>query len=839
MLARLATNSTALAERRPWAMLGPALGLCLLALAAAACWLRIEADPASLVDEDLPFMQAYETWKQAMPQLRRGTILVIDAPTPEAAAAIQTRLGEAMAARPDLFRSLYLPGSGDIFARAAALYLPVDRLQAMTDRLAQIQPALAAVAGRPDLAGLAEARALLGNDCEAAGVIDAMLADAAAATASGAPATWSWQRLVLGPAAPPARRLILYQGTLDDTDAAVTQAARAAVLSIVADAGLDATPGVSIRMTGRGALSDEEVERGLADLTVAGIASMVAIVVVLLAGLRTWRTVLATVLVLAIGLLWTAGFAAAAFGTLTLLSAAFAVLFVGLGADVVIHLLLGRRELGPLPAARAIARPLALCTLTTAIGFLAFVPTSYSGLAQLGIIAASGMALALLAAFTVLPALLALLEGRARPIPGVFRPIGRHAGRRGLAWAVVAVTGLLAAASLPLALSLGFDFNSVNLQDPDAPSVTALRDLTEDGLATPRALSLLAEDAGDATAIERELEVLDSVAAVTWRDGYIPDDQEAKLAILGDAAFYLWGLFDRPAPPPLDADERAQALEALRYAAVCGNAAGTLAYLEQDAALQQAFEKQVMADLPALLADLELMLETGPVTPADLPPALLDRLEAGDGRLALTVLPAGSPSDTEAVARFVDDVTDRYPAATGQPALEAGIGAIVVTAFGEAIALAFAAVVVVLALLLRRARDVALALVPLLLAALFTAATARLLGQPLNYANVIVLPLLFGLGVDNGIHMVSRWRTAGGLDGLLASSTPRAVVLSALTTLASFASLAFVGQQAIASLGVMLTVAMIWLLVTTTVVLPALMAVTDRGGGGGKSVKNP
>jgi predicted RND superfamily exporter protein len=178
--------------------------------------------------------------------------------------------------------------------------------------------------------------------------------------------------------------------------------------------------------------------------------------------------------------------------------------------------------------------------------------------------------------------------------------------------------------------------------------------------------------------------------------------------------------------------------------------------------------------------------------------------------------------------RFVGAVRAVALHATGSPVVILEAGNTVVGAFRDAAVLAFVAIAVLLAVLLRRLRDVALVFSPLVLAALLTVAASVLFGLPFNFANVIVLPLLFGLGVANGIHLVLRRRDQGGVTEVMASSTPRAVVFSALTTIGSFASIALSSHPGTASMGMLLTIAITLTLACTLIVLPALMRLDEK-----------
>ena len=173
---------------------------------------------------------------------------------------------------------------------------------------------------------------------------------------------------------------------------------------------------------------------------------------------------------------------------------------------------------------------------------------------------------------------------------------------------------------------------------------------------------------------------------------------------------------------------------------------------------------------------------------------------------------------------FVDQVLSVAPTATGRPVVEAGIGAIVVNSFRLALVISAIAVLLVLAVALRDPMETLLVLAPIVMAALLTIATAVLLDLRFNMVNVIVIPLVFGLGVDNGIHIVMRYREGQAITDVLRSSTPRAILLSGLTTLGAFGALSVSDHAGLSSLGVLLSLSIIYLLLCTLFVLPALLA---------------
>jgi hypothetical protein len=216
------------------------------------------------------------------------------------------------------------------------------------------------------------------------------------------------------------------------------------------------------------------------------------------------------------------------------------------------------------------------------------------------------------------------------------------------------------------------------------------------------------------------------------------------------------------------------------------------------------------------------------VTRADLPPSLRERWLNAEGQARIQVRPAADVTDNAALQAFALAVLELAPHATGTPVIVMGGGDAVVGAFQEASWLALALITLLLVVVLGRLRDILLVLVPLGLAVLFTAASAVALGLRLNFANVIVLPLLLGLGVSGAIHVVMRWREEAEPERVAATSTPRAVLFSALTTIASFGSLALSRHLGLASMGLLLTIAILWSLFCTLVVLPSVMALMGK-----------
>jgi hopanoid biosynthesis associated RND transporter like protein HpnN len=303
------------------------------------------------------------------------------------------------------------------------------------------------------------------------------------------------------------------------------------------------------------ALSYEEMEVVRSQAAMAGLASFVLVGLILSLGLRSARLVLATLLTLLVGLAWTAGFTAVAIGHFNMISVSFAVLFIGLGVDFGIHFGIRYRELASRgvdhghalgETARSVGSSICLCATTTAIGFFAFAPTDFVGVAELGLISGAGMFISLFCTLTLLPALVSLRPVSFRTeFPG--GPAWKRAGL--IALPVRHPRGIRASA---LALGLGavfllpkarFDNNPLNVRDPSSESVRTFNELLEKGGPSPWSINAIAEDVASANILAEELRKLDTVERVITVTDYIPADQKQKLDIIGDVAMFL-------APPP-------------------------------------------------------------------------------------------------------------------------------------------------------------------------------------------------------------------------------------------------------------------------------------------------
>jgi uncharacterized protein len=600
-----------------------------------------------------------------------------------------------------------------------------------------------------------------------------------------------------------------------------------------------------VRITGQVALADEEFA-SVAQGAVVGLAgSVVLITLWLFLAVQTWRLILPILATLGLGLMLTLLFASVAVGTLNLVSVGFGILFVGIAVDFAIQFSVRYRERrfeypDPAEALRQNAARTGLQILVAAVatsaGFLGFVPTDFSGVAELGLIAGIGMLIAFICTLGFLPAIITLCHppgeqavvGFAWLAP--FDPIiARH--RRPILAVFVAVA-VLAIAAAP---RLAFDSDPLHTKNPNTEAMRTLYDLMDDPVTNPYSIDILSPNVAQAEALKPKLVTLPTVSKVINIQSFVPDDQQAKLAIIADANTILAPtLLPHEASAPITPDQIRMAAKA-----ALAQIDPALAKLPKDhpltaiagdlRQLQSANDEVAIATdhsltrfLPEQLDNLRTVLGAVPVTLASIPPDASRDWLLPDGRARTQVMSTPQARSSSGLREFVQQVTAIAPDAGGSAVTIEATSDTIVNAFRDAAIIALVAITTILFLALRRVLDVLLVLAPLILSALLTLLVAVMLALPLNFANIIALPLLLGVGVSFNIYFVMNWRA--GRHAILGSATARAIVFSALTTGTAFGSLALSAHPGTASMGKLLLISLACTLLASLIFIPALLS---------------
>ena len=576
-----------------------------------------------------------------------------------------------------------------------------------------------------------------------------------------------------------------------------------------------------------------------------GVITLAVVLLILWMALKSFRIILAVVVALFVGLSATAAVGLMMVGALNLISVAFAVLFVGLGVDFGLQFSVRYRQerfkepdlrKALIEAAARAGVPLTLAASAVAAGFLSFLPTDYRGVSELGQIAGVGMLIAYVTSITVLPALLYVLHPPGEPEAlgiAALAPVDDFLERHRIA-IVVATLGV-AIAGLPLLYFLHFDLNPMNLRSAKVESVATYLDLRRDPATGANSINVVAPSVAAVDGLAARLKALPQVNTAMTIDTFIPADQPAKLAMIADVAKALdpvLGLAPRPAPSDADvvealnlrAGDLSRAVENKTGPGAEGAkrlAAAMTRLAKADPSQRQRVESAFVVPLKLDLSDLGELLKAKPITLDNLPAEIRQSWRSADGHARIEVTPSGDPDDNESMRAFARAVLAVAPDATGGPISILESGRTVVTAFLEAGGWALLSISILLWIVLRRLGDVLLTLVPLLLAGVVTLEISVLIGMPLNFANIIALPLLLGIGVAFKIYFVMAWRS--GRTKLLQSSLTRAVIFSAATTATAFGSLWFSSHPGTSSMGKLLALSLACTLAAAVLFQPALM----------------
>ena len=814
----------------------------------------INTDINTLISSKLDWRQRDNQFDRAFD--RDSTILaVVDAPTPELTSAAGAALKQKLSHDTKHFQSVEALGSGEFFEKNGLLFLPQAEVARLTSQFASAAPLIEIMAGDPSLRGLTGAleTGLVGikrGEFKLDGTARpfTQIADTVEHVLKTGSGTFSWRELVSDKPLTDAdrRSFIELKPVLDFNALEPGKAATDAIRQAASDLNLSGEYGARVRLTGPVPIANEEFATVADGAVVNGVGTVLVVLFILWMALHSTKIISAVFINLFVGLSITTAVGLMMVGSLNLLSIAFAVLFVGLGVDFGIQFSVRYRserfksndlQTALVQAAEYVAVPLSLAAMATAAGFLSFLPTDYKGVSELGEIAGVGMLIAFLSSITVLPALLSLLNppGEKEAVGYAFlAPVDHFLEKHRVG--IIVGTLVVAVAGLPLLYFLRFDFNPINLRSPKVESIATFLDLRKDPNTGANAINVMTNSDEDARKIAARLEKVPEVLRVMSLESFVPDDQPAKLKLIAQGAKVLDPALNPDSIDPAPSDqENVQALnesaESLRK--VAGDATGPGAVASRrlaDALSKLAGSSEAMRNktqavfvtpLNIVFDQLRNSLQAQPVSLQTLPADLVASWKTKDGLQRVEALPRGDPNDNDTLRKFAGAVLAAEPNAIGGPVSILKSGDTVVRAFIHAGLWALIVISLLLWLALRRLTDVMLTLVPLLVAGAVTLEICVLIGLPLNFANIVALPLLLGVGVAFKIYYVTAWRA--GRTNLLQSSLTRAIFFSALTTATAFGSLWLSSHPGTASMGKLLALSLVMTLAAVLLFQPALM----------------
>ncbi|MFQ3456412.1 MMPL family transporter [Bradyrhizobium sp. UFLA01-814] len=814
----------------------------------------INTDINKLISPDLDWRKRDNQFEEAFDR-ERLILAVVEAATPELTSSAAKALTAKLQADKKNFEAITALGSGEFFEKNGLLFLPTEEVGKVAGQLEAAAPLIEIMAGDPSirgltgaletgLAGVKRGQVKLDNTAPPFNLIS----ETVETVLAKGNATFSWREFTSDKPLTDSdkRAFIEIKPIIDYSALEPGKGATDAIRQAAADLKFPTEYHARVRLTGPVPIANEEYATVQDGAITNGIGTVVIVLVILWMALHSGKIIFAVFVNLFIGLAITTAVGLMMVGSLNLLSIAFAVLFIGLGVDFGIQFSVRYRSerfkndnltLALENAARRSAVPLSLAAMATAAGFLCFLPTDYKGISELGKIAGAGMLVAFVTSITVLPALLDLLNppGEKEPVGYAFlAPLDLFLEKHRVP--IIVGTLLVTVAGLPLLHYMKFDFNPINLRNSKVESIATFLDLRKDPNTGANAINVMTRSEADAKKIEAKLEKLPEVSRVMSLDSFVPDDQPAKLKLIAQAAKTLGPALNPDSVDPAPSDQEnveslKSSVDSLRKTAGDGKGPGAVAARRLADALQKlAGSNQATRDkaqdvfvapMKIVFDQLRNTLQAQTVTLQSLPPELVDSWKTKDGLMRVEVEPKGDPNDNDNLRRFADAVLAAEPTAIGGPVSILKSGDVIVKAFIHAGILALVTIGLLLWLTLRRVVDVLMTLVPLLVAGIVTLEICVLIGLPLNFANIVALPLLLGVGVAFKIYYVTAWRQ--GRTNLLQSSLTRAIFFSALTTATAFGSLWLSSHPGTASMGKLLALSLVTTLAAVLLFQPALM----------------
>ncbi|MEK9817936.1 MAG: MMPL family transporter [Pseudomonadales bacterium] len=812
------------------------VAMALLSLATFLKWGSLNSDLGQLIrpDTHLDWYQANERFKRDFPQFQQTALVVITGDDARIVAQTARDLSGVLRTS-GTFSSVFAPGVDPFIETHKLYFLSLDQLKEWKKGADYNYPSMLRLADEASLNNLA----LTIADFVTANPglpLPISLSSGLDMFEHESPGDFSAFYPLVDPDQTSFTELIVVQG-IQKLDQPLPNAEIVASLESLIAPFVKAGK-VEIALTGEVVLAHEEIGAALSGIEIAGLLSLILLLLILGLGLRSWPLITIIFVKLLLGTSLTLGLATMIVGSFNTLSMLFVVMFFGLGIDFSVHYVLramaeGRIDRASLSHAfRDTSPALALCTVTSAIAFLSFVPTSYRGLAELGLISACGMVIALLLTLFFIPSACLYWTQRQQPR----HPARSQQGAKTGFWPTqVIAQGILIGAPLLLALSMAMNFNYsvLSMRDADSPAMRALVKLQEAGLGTDYSIQLLAGNTEEADRLRHLLEQKATVASVTTPGDLVPSEGEAKAGVLADLETKYLDI-EILAPTQSDPSETQAANQMVKdyvsesllgldqdEAAPLVRLLSVIAQYEQLPSQRAALEQTFRARLEGELAKLLAMLGARPPSLESLPSTFRSRLISPHDEHLLTISPTIALTDRTRSDRFVADVRSVRAEAAGRTMVEWGIGQVVVDAFAQAIVTTLFIVLLLLFLYFRRLTPVLLVMMPIGLTMIYTLGIAQTMGLSLNMANILMIPLVIGLGVDTGIHLVHRYENPS--TSRATEATHRAVIISGLTTCGTFFSLSFSPHGGAASIGLLLTLAISMLLIISLSVLPFLL----------------
>ncbi|HAV65490.1 MAG TPA: RND transporter [Verrucomicrobiales bacterium] len=874
--------ASVMAHPRRWVW--PQLLLFVVAVLFTAMSLEFKMDRNDLVSADDESHRIYLEYIREFP-LQNELVVVVESESRERNRQFVERLGARLEAETNLFTDVFYKGDLKLLGDKALLFVPEDDLRAMELQLEEYRPFLANFTEATNLVSFVNLvnrqirTADRSPEAKNEGLIDALPAirkilDQAADSLDrpGVPPSPGLAALFSGDEETAEQQMYitfaggnLYLVTARPRGPAVVNDAVVRLRQLIAETKLE-VPGMTVGATGENILEFDEMQQSQRDSTLASVVAFGLCGLIFVFGYRETGRPIKAVFCLLIGLGFTMGYTTLVVGHLNILTITFVPILIGLAIDFGVHLITRYEEELRQGASEETAMRLAIVhtgqgifsgAFTTAGAFFAMAVTEFKGIREMGLICGGGMLVCLVPMMTLLPVL--LMRGRQNRLDHFIDLRQGFTGRlEQFFMRHPALTVLGGAAVTVLAVTqaprLYFDYNLLNMQSRDLPAVALSRKLIDSDSRSVLFAAVQVETREEAMALYDQFKGLPSVASVNFGGidemrTYLTEDQSVKLELVKRIRETIRGIrFQPPDTNAVNLELLSASLYSLGgYMGLAAEAAGPenpalrqelLAVRQSALTLTRAmfddatprpadklaqFQTRLFDDISGTFEAIRRQDAGGPLRIEDLPPALRDRFIGVNGHWLLQIYPRKDVWDRDNQGEFVNELRTVTPAVTGTPVEQWEYTSLLVQSYLEAAVYALIAITFLVAFHFRRPILVMLSLLPVACGTAWTAGVMGWFDLPINPANIMTLPLVVGIGVTNGIHLLNRFVEEGTVS-VVSKSTGKAVMVSGLTTIAGFSSLILGKHQGIQSLGLIMSLGVGACMIAALTVLPALLA---------------
>ncbi len=845
--------------------------------------LEFDTNRAHLVGPGKRYHENYQEFRREFAS-QDDLVVVVESENTEKNRQFVERLGVRLEKEPALFKNVFYKGDLRMLGSKALLFLPEPELESLQQALVAFRPFIDRFAQATNLVTLfsqvnaqfrtarRETNATNDSLVEALPALERIVVQATDSLRRRGIPPSPGITTFFDPNAEAEQRLYitfdqgrLYLVTAQAVSQDMNPQAVRRLRELVQETRIEVS-GVNADITGEPVLELDEMAQSQRDTTVASVVALILCALIFIYGYQeTGRPIKAT-LCLVVGIGYTLGFTTLTVGHLNILTITFLPILIGLSIDYGVHLISryeeelrhGRSEETALTTALVYTgQGIFTGALTTAGAFLAMAITDFRGIQEMGIICGGGMLVCLVPMMTMLPAL--LLQGRQNEIDHHPVPTQSHRARIEQLWlgrpvtmtvATLILTGL-AATQLP---KVFFDYNLLNMQSAGLPAVKYEHKLIESASKSVLFGALVATNLEHAAILEQQATNLPAVASVDSMVRFLTEDQSRKLKRVTAIKQQLATLtFPAPDLQPVDISELSATLYYLYGYLGAAREAVQQEQPELDRKLMglrekvvilrkemqpgdmkpevaeklAAFQRALFRDVRETFEALRGQEDQAPLRVEDLPPGLRNRFVGHSGKHLVMAYPRKDVWQREHQEEFIQQLQTIDPDVTGTPVQLYYYTELLKTSYEEAARYSLIAIALLVFLHFRSPISVALALVPVVIGFVWLGGLMGFFGIPLNPANIMMLPLVIGIGVTNGIQVLNRYAEEQS-PAILARSTGKAVLVSGLTSIAGFGSLMLAEHQGIKSLGYVMALGLAACMVAGLTFLPALLNLMGR-----------